>query len=157
MLVPRRAAARYDRRVVRIRMSRSGLIRIALVLGGALPYLAFAFDGGPRWLERWFRFQCHGRAERTLAFGGHPMPVCSRCLGIYTGLLLVGAVALPRLSPRARRAWIVGAAVAMVLEVWIQDSTGHAPIHALRLLTGLLLAWPIALTFIAVNREERDQ
>lgn len=141
-------------------MSRSGLVRVALVVAGALPYLAFAFDGGPSWLARWFHFQCHGRAERTLAIGDRLMPVCSRCLGIYTGLLLVGAVALPRLPSNVRRVWIVSAAIAMVVEVWIQDATGHAPIHALRLLTGLLLAWPIALTFVAaaeVSPAERDR
>ena len=117
-------------------------MRSALVLIGALPYLAFALGGGPLWLSQWFRFQCHGRADRTLSWGAQLLPVCSRCLGIYSGLALAGLLALPRISARARRLWLVSAAAGMVLEVSVQDGTGHAPIHLLRLVTGLLLAWP---------------
>lgn len=129
-----------------------------LVLIGALPYLAFALDGGPPWLMRWFRFQCHGRPERTLTLAGRLFPVCSRCLGIYTGLALAGALAWPLLSRNARRAWLAFGALAMVSEVALQDGTHHAPFHALRLLTGLMLAWPVALILLAeITPPERDR
>jgi len=136
---------------------RTGLIRGALVLAGALPYLAFALGGGPTWLARWFRFQCHGRIDRTLALGGQYFPVCSRCLGIYTGLALASILVIPKVSAPARRMWIVGAALAMVLEVYVQDASGHAPIHVLRLVTGLLLAWPVALTLVAAGSSAKEE
>jgi uncharacterized membrane protein len=128
-------------------------VRGALVAAGLLPYVAFALRGDRGFvaegLSAWFRFQCHGRADRSLSVAGEVFPVCSRCMGIYSGLALASLLALPRVSARARRAWLVGAAVAMVLEVQLQDRTGHAPIHALRLLTGLALAWPVALIVLA--------
>lgn len=134
-----------------MRISSRSLVRLGLVLAGALPYLSFALHGGPAWLSAWFRFQCHGRAERTVEFAGRLFPVCSRCMGIYSGLALAAVLAWPDVSARARRLWLVAAAALMVAEVVVQERTGHAPIHALRLLTGLLLAWPVALTLLAAS------
>lgn len=132
---------------------RASLVRAALVLAGLLPFLAWALHdvapGAYGVLDGWFRFQCHARAERSLALGSRLLPVCSRCLGIYLGLSMAAAVARPRLTPRARRAWLVAAAALMVLEVFVQDATGHAPFHFLRLATGALLAWPVVLIVVA--------
>ena len=137
-------------------VSRPALIRIILVLAGALPFISWSFSmlGWPiaHALDPWFRFQCHNLTDRMLAVGGHRFPVCSRCLGIYGGLAMAAVVANPRLRPHQRRAWIIAAAAFMVLEVILQDRTGHPPYHALRLLTGVLLAWPIALTLMGVER-----
>lgn len=116
-----------------------------------LPFVPLAGPGSTvaELLASWFRFQCHGLAERTVALGGRPFPVCSRCLGVYLGLALAAAVARPTIAAPARRIWIVVAAAAMVAEVSIQDLTEHPPIHWLRAATGIALAWPIALTLLA--------
>jgi uncharacterized membrane protein len=137
----------YDRAV-----NRKATIRSAVVLAGALPFISWSlsqFSDAARLLAPWFQLQCHGRLDRTLALSGRYFPVCSRCLGIYAGLLVAGVVARPLLSASARRGWLLAAAALMVLEVYVQDTTGHRPYHALRLLTGMLLAWPVALTLIA--------
>jgi hypothetical protein len=68
-------------------------------------------------------------------------------------LVLAALLARPQLTSRSRRAWILGAAALMVAEVFIQDRTGHPPIHAARLLTGLLLSYPVALTAIEAARD----
>lgn len=136
------------------------MIRAALALAGALPFISWSLslmdERVPRLLAPWFRFQCHGLVERTLVLGGQPFPVCSRCLGLYGGLLVGGLLTLPSLTARARRVWLLGAAALMVLEVFVQDTTGHRPYHSLRLLTGLLLALPVALTLIAAMRTEPE-
>ncbi len=134
------------------------VVRVALIATGILPFLAVIAPGSTvsELLAPWFRFQCHGLAERTIALAGRPFPVCSRCLGIYAGLSLAALLMRPLVSPHARRAWLVAAAIAMVAEVVVQDSTGHAPIHALRAATGLALAWPIALMVIAGSAAEEE-
>ena len=131
------------------------VVRAVLVLAGALPFISWALslaDLPPfRSLDAWFGLQCHGLLDRTLALGGRYFPVCSRCLGIYGGLLGAGLLALPThpwVDARKRRFWIVAAAAFMVLEVLVQDLSAHPPYHLLRMLTGILLAWPIALTLI---------
>lgn len=150
-----RGALRYARRV-----RRTTVIRGALALAGALPFISWSLsqmdEHAPRLLAPWFRFQCHGLVDRTLVLGGQPFPVCSRCLGIYGGLLIGGLLALPLLTARARRVWLLGAAALMVLEVFVQDTTGHRPYHPLRLLTGFLLALPVALTLIAAMHSEPE-
>lgn len=137
-------------------MSRGLGVRALLLVIGALPFISWAVSmTGTRIgyaLDPWFRLQCHGILDRTLAAGGHYFPVCSRCLGIYAGLFMAAVLARPVLMPAKRRAWILGAVALMVIEVIVQDRTGHRPYHALRLLTGVLLSWPIALTLMGVAR-----
>lgn len=128
---------------------RAKFVRMALVLAGLLPFIAWALHdvapGAYRVLDGWFRFQCHARADRTLALAARLFPVCSRCLGIYFGLAAAAVIARPRLTPGARRVWLLAAAALMVAEVFVQDATGHAPFHHLRLATGVFLAWPVVL------------
>lgn len=134
--------------------ARAGIVRALLFVAGSLPFISWSLSSVNssralvRFLDRWFQVQCHGRLERSIALAGQFFPVCSRCLGIYAGLALAAVVARPKLPQRIRRAWLLAAAAFMVGEVVVQERTGHAPIHALRLLTGLLLAYPVALIVI---------
>ena len=132
---------------------RTTVLRWAIVAAGSLPFISWFLSilgARPGPLDAWFRFQCHGLIDRSLALGGRFFPVCSRCLGIYGGLLLAAVIARPKLEASARRVWLIAAAAVMVTEVYIQDRTGHAPYHPIRLMTGLLLAWPVVLTLLAV-------
>lgn len=104
-------------------------------------------------LAQWFAFQCHGRLDRSVALFAHWFPVCSRCLGIYLGLTVGALLPLRSLSMKTRRVWLLSAAVLMVIEVVIQDSTSHRPYHVARILTGLLLAWPVAQIVLAALRD----
>jgi uncharacterized membrane protein len=130
---------------------RVGLVRVFIALLGVSPMLHIVAPQG--FLARWFAFQCHGRLDRSVALFGHWFPVCSRCLGIYLGLTVGALLPLRSLSMTTRRAWLFAAAASMVLEVVIQDSMNHRPYHALRILTGVLLAWPVVQIVIAALRD----
>jgi uncharacterized membrane protein len=130
---------------------RVGLVRASMAIIGLFPLLQIVAPQS--FLQRWFSLQCHGRLDRSVALFGHWFPVCSRCLGIYLGLTLGALLPLRSLSMRVRRAWLVAAAALMVLEVVIQDWTNHPPYHAARILTGVLLAWPVAQIVVAASRD----
>ncbi len=40
------------------------------------------------WQKNLFSFVCHQQLDRTLFLEGRPLAACSRCTGIYTGMLL---------------------------------------------------------------------
>ena len=50
-------------------------------------YLAFSSP-----VYKFFSFICHQMPERSLWIDGHPLAVCSRCFGVYFGLLTGFAV-----------------------------------------------------------------
>src|SRR5687768_13826686 len=60
-----------------------GLIVIA-------PLLAGSSLSSP--LYTFFSYICHQISERSLHIAGHQMAVCSRCFGVYFGLLFGGLV-----------------------------------------------------------------
>jgi uncharacterized membrane protein len=101
---------------------------------------------GPRSLHALFDLPfhvlCHRIPERILSIAGAPMPICSRCAGIWIGLSLSAAIAWPRISLRALRVVFPIALFLMFAEVVTQDMGLHPVFHPTRLLTGLLVAVP---------------
>ncbi len=152
------ARADHDRLAARARAL--FVARLAFVLVGAAPFaltlLAKTLPAGAlrELVKLPFALVCHQRLERTLELAGAPMPVCSRCAGIFAGLAL-GAVALwPRLSLRAARLALFGAGAAMALDVALQDLGLHPLWHATRLATGFALGGlGAAALFSAIRRE----
>lgn len=51
----------------------------------------FIYDNVSGWVTSWqkalFSSVCHQQIDRTYQFGGVPLAVCSRCIGIYTAAL----------------------------------------------------------------------
>jgi len=94
--------------------------------------------------------QCHRLDGRVLDLWGMPMAVCSRCAGIYWGVMVGASLAWPRWSVRVTFV-IVGVALgAMAMEAGL-EAVGVLPaVHAIRLATGAILAWPVSA--IAVRR-----
>ncbi|MGZ3420930.1 MAG: DUF2085 domain-containing protein [Polyangiales bacterium] len=131
---------------------------MVLALVGLSPFVSVVLPDSwlARWLSRWFSVQCHGRLDRTLALFGHYFPVCSRCLGIYLGLAVGALLPLRSLAAKWRRAWLLSAAVLMVIEVMVQDTMRHEPWHPARILTGVLLAWPVGQILIAAARGDGE-
>jgi uncharacterized membrane protein len=121
--------------------------RIFLLACGVLPVVTWAaaaagLDGGPFVLaEAWFDLQCHNLARRSFALLGEPLPVCTRCLGIYLGL---GAAALSGARLRIRWTWLLAfmwIAAALIAVDVLTESAGWRPASApLRFLTGALFA-----------------
>lgn len=79
------------------------LLATWMLVIGAVPWLCAAAGADARVI---FAYLCHQLPERTLHLEGEPMALCSRCAGIFLGLV-VGALAAPPL-PTGARAWLMG-------------------------------------------------
>lgn len=105
-------------------------------------------------LEAVFGTTCHRMPERSLLLGGVQMLVCSRCAGIYLGLL-TGALMPARLwlasdwAVRHTRALALGVALPMALDVLTQDLGWRPSWHPARLGTGWLLGLGLMLLAVA--------
>jgi uncharacterized membrane protein len=131
------------------------LVRIVFALGGVLPWARALLDrelplSSKLAVDRAFAALCHHLPERTLAPGGAPMCVCSRCAGVYAGVMLAALWPTGLLPPprTLRRALEIGLSV-MALDIVTQDLALHPPWHLVRLATGLwvggaLTAWMLS-------------
>ncbi|MBN2195134.1 MAG: DUF2085 domain-containing protein [Polyangiaceae bacterium] len=134
------------------------VVRIGLVLVGLGPFVPPATSGIPglgfvgEAFEAWFAFQCHRDPGRSLHLFGRALPVCVRCLGIYAGLGLGGLVAWPRLGTWALRIWVGSAALVMILDVLSEGTGLHSEWPLLRLVTGILLAYPVGVALVQAAR-----
>lgn len=107
-----------------------------LLLAAGASALAVELDG------LWAPF-CHRLPERSLSLLGAPLPLCSRCLGLVVGLGAGLAAAWPYAGVRALR-WAVSFGLAFLfVELTTQDLGWHPVFHPTRLLSGLLVAFPI--------------
>ncbi|MHB0857452.1 MAG: DUF2085 domain-containing protein [Anaerolineae bacterium] len=93
---------------------------------------------------------CHQIPERCLHYGGEPLPLCARCLGTFTGIVLAWLVLT---SLRRGRAGLPSRPASLILLAlaigWVVDGTNsfwalmsgapiiYEPSNSLRLLTGL--------------------
>jgi len=94
--------------------------------------------------------QCHRLDGRVLDLWGMPMAVCSRCAGINLGVMVGALLAWPRWTVRVTFLIVGVALVAMVMEAGL-EAVGVLPaVHAIRIATGVMLAWPVSA--IAVRR-----
>jgi uncharacterized membrane protein len=118
---------------------------LLLVVGPFLPPALLALGAGPLAIELdglWAPF-CHRLPERSLFLLGAPLPLCSRCLGLVVGLGAGLAAARPYLGLRALR-WAVSFGLTFLfIELTTQDLGWHPVFHPTRLLSGLLVAYPI--------------
>jgi uncharacterized membrane protein len=122
----------------------------------ALTMLTDAF--GPRWLyvllDLPFHFLCHRMPERILSIDGVPMPMCSRCAGIWLGLSVSVVAAWPPVSIRVLRVVFPIALVLMAIEVFTQDMGWHPVFHPTRVLSGLLVSVPFGGALGALLQRE---
>jgi uncharacterized membrane protein len=101
---------------------------------------------GPEWLFSaldWpLQLVCSRAPERVLAIAGAPMPLCSRCAGIWLGVSVSAAMAWPALPTRALQVVAAVACALMLAEVVTQDLGLHPVFHPTRIASGLLLSVP---------------
>jgi uncharacterized membrane protein len=135
------------------------VVRVVLIVIGVSPFLPRLLAPVPglsaigRAFEAWFEFQCHRDMTRTLHLFGELMPVCSRCFGIYAGLGLGALVLRPRLGVWPLRIWVVVAALVMVLDVATETLGMRPEWTALRIATGILLAYPVGAALVFSARD----
>jgi len=126
------------------------VVRPLLLLLGSLPILPELLSRVPglatlgNAIEIWFSFQCHRDVSRSLSIWGKPFPVCARCLGIYWGLALGALLLRPRLTPKLLKLCVGSAMLVMLLDVLTEALQMRPESAPLRLVTGLLLSWPIS-------------
>ena len=100
-------------------------------------------------LDAAFATTCHRLPERSLALMGVAMPVCSRCGGIYAGVVLGAIVARPKLSARPSRIWITAAVAAMLIDVVTQDLGLRPMWHAARLASGAAFGYLLGVAVLS--------
>ncbi|HEU4407013.1 MAG TPA: DUF2085 domain-containing protein [Polyangiaceae bacterium] len=125
-----------------------------IALGFALAMLLH--DAGPLGLafDLPFRLLCHRLPERVLSLGGAPMPLCSRCAGLWLGLSASVVLGRPALGLGALRVVFALAMAFLLGEVALQD-LGLRPLsHATRVLSGLLVSVPFGGTLGALIERE---
>jgi uncharacterized membrane protein len=129
----------------------ASFVRGVLVFAAVAPFLPALFHGIPllagfaRLLDAWFSLQCERDPARS--FPGIAA-VCARCLGVYVGLGLGALSARPRLRLGWLQLWIALSALLLLADV-LSEAHGQRPASAsLRMFTGLLLAYPIALVIL---------
>ncbi|WLT32227.1 DUF2085 domain-containing protein [Geothrix sp. PMB-07] len=104
-------------------------------------------------LEAVFGTTCHRLAERSLLLGGVQMLVCSRCAGIYLGLLTGALLPAGAWAVRHARTLALGAALPMALDVLTQDLGWHPSWHPARLATGWWLGLGLMVLAVAHLRD----
>jgi uncharacterized membrane protein len=139
------------------------LVRGLLLSAGVLPWLVdelsgvFVLHHVSEAVDSWFAMQCHREPERSLWLHSRQLPVCARCLGIYSGLGLGALLMRPRLSAAWLRLCVGVALLLMVLDVLTEALAMRPESALLRFATGLLLAWPISVELCALaQRRQRE-
>jgi uncharacterized membrane protein len=117
----------------------------SITLWIALTTALRAADAGLWWtvFDLPFRLLCHRIPERVISIAGTPLPLCSRCAGIWIGASLSAAFAWPVLPLRTLRVVLPIALGLMGIEVLTQDLGLHPVFHPTRLLSGLLISVPL--------------
>jgi len=98
-----------------------------------------------RMFELWFDVHCERNVARTPSLWGVPFGVCVRCSGIYFGLGLGALLRRPQLSANQLRIWVAVGAALMLLDVTLEEQGLHGSWPTLRLMTGLLLSYPVGV------------
>ena len=79
---------------------------------------------------------CHQLTERSYRLNGNQMPVCSRDVGLFAGLLMGGIVGM-FLSRRFPLTFLFIALAPMLLDGGMQALTSYESFNLLRVITGL--------------------
>ena len=141
---------------------RARIVRLVLVLVGISPFLPPLTREIPglQWigwgLEQWFDAQCHRDPERSLVLFATVLPVCIRCLGIYLGLGFGALIMRPSLSSARLWLWVSVAGALMVTDVAVESLGWHKQWPLLRLITGLLLSYPVGVALVQAARGQRE-
>lgn len=137
-----------------LRVTRIGFIGLGVVpwiLPVARAHLPLGRAG--ELIDLLFVPMCHRIPARTLYYAGVPMPLCSRCAGIFAGLALGALIMRPRVDLARWRIVVAVATALMLLDVVTQDLGVHPIWHATRVATGLLFGYAIgAACLVAMRR-----
>ncbi len=121
----------------------------AIVLAPVALENSWVAVGSP--IYKFFSYICHQMPERSLYFDGHPLAVCSRCFGVYFGLLAGLAVyplwrRIEEVEPLTR-IWLFVSLIPIGIDWSLTIFGMWENTHLSRFVTGLILGVACA-TFI---------
>lgn len=121
----------------------------ALILSAsALCSWAIAGGASPKWRLA-FRLLCHGFEARCLELFGVAMPICTRCTGIYLGMLAGMAAFVAagwiRSAPAFGKVALLVAVLPLAIDGLTQATGLRESTNLLRMITGLLAGTAFAL------------
>jgi uncharacterized membrane protein len=113
------------------------VLAINLLLIGLWPVLGFGHDS---FLWAFYSKSCQQRIDRSYALDGTTLPVCARCLGIWTGLLLASlSASTGGARSRLWSPWTASLLIALLGLDWaIGRNVFPTNWHLERTITGLL-------------------
>lgn len=99
-----------------------------------------------------YRPVCHQRPDRSLHLGGHPLAVCARCFGIYSGFLF-GLMIYPFIRSLRRtdlppRLWLILALAPAGIDFLGGLAGAFENTHMSRLATGMIAGTAAAFYII---------
>lgn len=139
------------------------ITRVGFIALGVLPWILplarahLPLGRAGELLDLFFLPMCHRIPARTLYFADVPMPLCSRCAGIFAGLALGALIMRPRVELARWRVLVAAASALMVLDVVTQDLGVHPIWHATRIASGLLFGYAIAAACLVAMRRSADE
>ena len=138
-------------RRLRTQATRVWIVTSAVVLIWVGLIVAAPLLQGPS-IYQFFSYICHQIPDRSLHLAGHPMAVCSRCFGVYLGLL-VGIAAYPLIRPIDEieplpRFWLFVSLVPITVD-WSLTVFGiWENTHLTRVITGMILGIACAIFIV---------
>jgi uncharacterized membrane protein len=132
-------------------------IPTAMLAMSALCSWAIAHGASMQW-RLLFRLFCHGMPQRCIDLFGVPMPICTRCVGIYAGMLaaiaVFWAISLPR--ERVMRHVAFVALVPLGIDGLTQAAGLRTSTNPLRMATGLIAGLAFGLWILsAIDRKQQ--
>jgi uncharacterized membrane protein len=120
-----------------------GSLLVILLTVGAPTLLAAGHKSVALTIYQTFSHLCHQIPERSFFLDGHPLAVCSRCTGLYTGFL-GGIVSYPlirsfRRTDAPSRKWLFAAAAPLAIDFGLEFFGIWHNTHFSRFATGVLL------------------
>lgn len=142
--VPQRNAERFRRQAGKVWVVTSIVILAWVGVIAAAPALAangFGSASGP--IYNFFSYICHQMPERSLHLAGHQLAVCSRCFGVYFGLL-AGLVVYPlwqnvEETEPLPRVWLLLSLVPIGIDWSLTVFGVWENTHLSRFITGMIL------------------
>ena len=140
-----------------------GVTRAAFIVLGVVPWILpiarakLPLGRAGDLLDLLFFPMCHRVPARTLYFSGVPMPLCSRCAGIFAGLALGAMILRPRLPLARWRVLVALASALMLVDVVTQDLGVHPLWHVTRVGTGLLFGYTIGAACLLAMRSAASE
>ncbi len=142
---------RFRAQAINVWLIAASIVALWFVLIVAAPLLSTNGIAGSSPIYTFFSYICHQIPERSLYLGGRQLAVCSRCFGVYFGLL-AGILAYPLWRPIDEieplpRYWLFLSLVPITIDWSLTIFGVWENTHASRFITGLILGATCA-TFI---------